>query len=518
MKKIIKNIKSLLLFGVMVMIGTSCSDFLVENPKSDISLISYFTDKEHAYTAVNRLYRDGPYDIYNGYGSAYSGSIGMVYDHLSGFYNNEYKGQELYVIAAQNLDVDASQLNDVANSIWSSQYYEISNANTAIKGIPEVPELNDDEKNYQIAQAKFFRAFSYFILLRTFGDVPLITEPYESVENVYVARTASLDVYNQVIEDLEFASLYLKDKVMEANSGRVTKGAAQTLLAEVYLSMSGYPLNVDRYAEAATQAKEVISSGVYDLLTNDDNTTGSAYNKMRSETNDDSKEYIYYIEYLEGESNSPYASWSLPSNNIHSNIGIHVNTFEPMQELIDLYDSSNDLRVKENQFYYSTLGGDAFDAWAPWLWFNDHAHESSISSKNFVVYRYTDVLLIAAESLARSGGSLSEAAGYLAKVKARASLNLSESEIITALSSLSVQEFIEEVWTERYRESAFEFKAWFTMIRTKKYPVGDGSGSVNYVDLIGHTNRWGATYTERDLLWQLPEQEMQKNPDLIPNP
>ena len=124
------------------------------------------------------------------------------------------------------------------------------------------------------------------------------------------------------------------------------------------------------------------------------------------------------------------------------------------------------------------------------------------------------MLLIAAEAIVKSGGSQFEAAGYLAKIKARASLNQTEAEIITGLTALTPEEFVKEVWNERYRECALEFKSWFDMIRTRQYPVGDGAGNVDYVNLIGHTNHWDATYTERDLLWQLPEQERLKNPSL----
>src|SRR5690606_3146433 len=143
------------------------------------------------------------------------------------------------------------------------------------------------EANKLLAEARFFRAISYYYLVRFFGDVPLVTEPYESLENLYVARTPVVDVYALIIEDLTFAAQdgMLAETTMSGNGNRITQGAAQSLLAEAYLTMSGYPLQADRYADAAREARDIISSGVYSLTQHDRNAQGevvltnSAYNK-----------------------------------------------------------------------------------------------------------------------------------------------------------------------------------------------------------------------------------------------
>ena len=76
------------------------------------------------------------------------------------------------------------------------------------------------------------------------------------------------------------------------------------MLAEVYLQMSGYPINENHYADAATAAKAVISSGKHSLTANSDMGANSAYNKLR--TTDGLPEVIYAYEYAVGISNATY--------------------------------------------------------------------------------------------------------------------------------------------------------------------------------------------------------------------
>ena len=84
---------------------------------------------------------------------------------------------------------------------------------------------------------------------------------------------------------------------------------------------------------------------------------------------------------------------------------------------------------------------------------------------------------------------------------------------------MSVDEFVEEVWTERYRELPFQTKVWHDMQRTRKYPETSAAnpGEVTYTDLIGHENAWGQTFDEHHLLFPISETELQRNPELEQN-
>lgn len=188
------------------------------------------------------------------------------------------------------------------------------------------------------------------------------------------------------------------------------------------------------------------------------------------------------------------------------------------------YNAEKDLRIQEKQYFHSSIVIDGelveFNT-SPYMWMDETAiFGSAQSSRDIPVSTYADVLLIAAESIAKSEGVTDEAVGYLAQIRERAYWNQSSQEIRSELSSLSVDEFVEEVWKERVRELVFEYPIWFDVMRTRKYPqpVGDGSGDIEFVDAVGAANFFGATIKESTMLFPLPEQELQRNPSLTQNP
>src|SRR5690554_3259553 len=172
--------KKIYLIGCLTMVLFSCESFLEENPKSQISSSDFFNSAEDAYSAVNILYRKGLPTFYNT--SINSAARIMDGGFLAGLFDNQYKGE--YIVRSQGLNVDASLDNAQLISVWQSCYEAIvRNANFAIKYIPESEGLNEAERNLLMAESKFFRALNYFYLVKMFGAVPVITEPYESLEN-----------------------------------------------------------------------------------------------------------------------------------------------------------------------------------------------------------------------------------------------------------------------------------------------------------------------------------------------
>ena len=134
--------------------------------------------------------------------------------------------------------------------------------------------------------------------------------------------------------------------------------------------------------------------------------------------------------------------------------------------------------------------------------------------------------MIAAEAIARAEGVTSEAVGYLADVRERAYVypgstsGVTREDIVAQLSGLSVDKFVEEIWTERLRELAIDYKVWDDIQRTRKYPKTSATnpGKVEWIDVIGATNPFGVTYKEQHLLWPISDDELQRNPSLKQNP
>ncbi|MGL4328493.1 MAG: RagB/SusD family nutrient uptake outer membrane protein, partial [Tannerellaceae bacterium] len=255
----------------------------------------------------------------------------------------------------------------------------------------------------------------------------------------------------------------------------------------------------------------------------------SAYNGIR--TIDDSNEYIYSIEY---DATIASAGWRptycFPNKAATWGIfkySITCNAYRPVDEFLNIYDPKSDLRVQNKQFFHTSFSYTKNDkeitetfAPSPYLWYNEEAMlETGRSGKDVAVYRYPEVLLIAAEAIAKTEGVTTEAVDYLAQVKARASLVKSKEEIANTLMTLNPQNFIEEVWSERLREFPLENKIWWDIQRTRKYPStnANNKGFVSFIDVIGAKNPWGSTYSETNLLWPISDNEMQRNPNLVQN-
>ncbi|MDR1021987.1 MAG: RagB/SusD family nutrient uptake outer membrane protein [Prevotellaceae bacterium] len=524
--KTYRNIKQIALgmFSLCLLFGLwSCSDFLEEDPKSSIASGQYFTKADDARAAVNALYRRGFPELYSA-GSAYAGPNIMLGGYISGLFDNEYKGQELYVRLCQSLDITPQNaVGSRMADVWDPCYVAIGRANNAIKYIPETPELNDAERSYLLAQAKFFRALNYFHLVKTFGDVPLLLEPYESLDNLYVGRTPSAQVYAQIEADLKAAVAAdgLKDEVF-TDGFRVTKSTANAVLANVYLQWSGYPLQADHYAAAAAAARAVITGNQHSLVPNGAKPEASAYNVLR--TQDKNPEIVYAIEYNAGITDGgwwpSYSATGEAEGKLFTSWAIMKNVYGVTKTVYNSYDPTTDTRVAEKQFFYSFYGNftytfSATAMTAPvcnWFYFEDDAMLNGAKpGKDKPVIRYAEVLLTAAEAIAQAEGVNSEAEGYLNQVRTRASL--------PAVSGLSKNDFIEAVWAERLREFPLEFKVWDDIQRTRKYPQADAAqkGTVTWVNVIGATNTWGATFAEKHLLWPISANEIQRNPSLTNN-
>lgn len=297
------------------------------------------------------------------------------------------------------------------------------------------------------------------------------------------------------------------------------------MLADVYLTMSGYPLQEDRYADAAAMATRVINSGAYSLTQHDTdasgNVTNSAYNKLR--VGDASpNEYVFYHEYAINIAGNNYPQWTYPvSMAQYVAYAITNNAYEPVDEFLWGYDPEQDLRIQEKQYFHSTLeleNGEVrtFET-APYMWHDDQAvFETASSGKDAVAYSYSDVLLIAAEAIARSQGVTAEAVDYLTQVRSRAYWKMDPDQVEAELSGLSADEFVEEVWEESFRELVFEFQLWQDIVRTRKFPVTSPTdrGEIDFVDVVGYENYWGKRFEETHLLFPIPESELQRNPSL----
>ena len=500
---------------------TACSDFLDEDPKSSLTAGAFYKTEAQAESNINYLYRTGAPTQYTSTG-VYLGPFASLNGMLTGYFSNGYEGQELACKYARELtrQQNTMTVSQTVDGVWDGCYRAINVANGAIKYIPSI-QMSEESSKSLIAQAKFFRAYNYFVLVKTFGAIPMSVETYESMENMYLERTDVAKIYELIESDLKEAVNVLPAKKFYSNNYRITKYAAAMMLTDVYMQQG-------KYADAKETVKIVLNSG-HALAQNDDLNMNSAFNKIR--TTDGLDESIYSYEYNETISDSgwwPATAFTSSATAVFNTYSIFERPYGPSNRFLNIYEA-NDLRIQPNQFFHwkytNAKNGKVWeskDVAGCWFYADEKAVlETGHGTKDRDLYRFAEALLDAAEAIAQTDGVTAEAANYLAQVQARSNMEGKTAEAIAAdLQKLGKQAFIETCWKERLREFPLEFKIWEDCVRTKKYPVVSETekGKITFVDLVGAQNASGATITESDLLWPISLNEIQRNPKLTQNP
>lgn len=233
MKGITKKYRLLaMIAGTLWLAG--CSDFLDESDPSSFTVENYFTKPEHARSSVNAIYLAMRDPIMN---SGFGGADWSMTEFATGLASTDL-GQAVNSYFVKDLRNTSD--NAYSRDYWASYYKGIANANLSITKIPTIT-MDATEATKLLGEAHFLRAWYYFNLVRLFGSIPLITEPITlESEQLRPTQANPDDVYNLIVEDLktaEAAGLPWADA-----SGKVSTGAVKSLLAKVYLTMAGFPL------------------------------------------------------------------------------------------------------------------------------------------------------------------------------------------------------------------------------------------------------------------------------------
>jgi hypothetical protein len=476
-----------------------CSDFLVESDPSNFTEDNYFTKPEHATSSVNAIYANMRVPL----GSGFNGGAWMMPEFATGLAKTDL-GQAVnsYFIK----DLRNTSDNGYGQTYWEFYYKGIGNANLSIARIPAIT-MDETAKKKLLGEAHFLRAFYYFNLVQMFGNIPLITEPVNlESEQLRPKQVAPADIYTQIVADLktaEQAGLGWVDA-----TGRVSQGAVKSLLAKVYLTMAGYPLQKgnEYYDLAAKKAEEVIDSKQFKLFT--------TYDDLHNPAKKNIEENIFMVQFRTGIIPSPLQTSIIPYNKNISAYADETGGLYSTDEFVKSYDA-NDLRAKEKQFFFTKFTNEsnrnqevALGGYFIYKHFDNVAQTTSANSDlNWSVLRYADVLLIYAEASNEVSGPTAKAYEAVNAIRTRAQL--------TALSGISKDVFREAVWTERWHELCFENITWFDMVRLRKAFNVTTKKFENYV---GHKFSYGPVVGERELLFPIPTTELRNNTNLVPTP
>lgn len=258
---------------------TSCSDFLDEDPKGQMSEGNVFKSQADLDASIHTIYE----------------KLNQTQSWTNPMYP-QWQGDDMTANPSSNkqavaaLDVFSSDgANKGVTGAWDQHFSLIKACNWVIENASKTP-TSQEEINIALGNAHFWRAYAYFYLVRVFGPLPKVVTTDPSATNV--APSSVEEIYNLIVEDLKKAEGWLPTSYTTAPRNHdgvdawVTKQATQSTLAAVYMAMAGYPLNKGKeyYALAASKAKEVIdANGTYGFYNDADwshvYSMGHNYNK-----------------------------------------------------------------------------------------------------------------------------------------------------------------------------------------------------------------------------------------------
>jgi starch-binding outer membrane protein, SusD/RagB family len=346
---------------------------------------------------------------------------------------------------------------------YQTLYQSVRRANIVIEKVPPI-SMNEDLKKRYIAEARFLRAYHYFTLTRLWGDIPKVTvvNPPRTI-----SRSPSAEIYNEIIiPDLLEAAEVLPEKSQypAEDLGRVTKGAAKTLLARVYLTLGDFQ-NAEKYA------LEVINSGQYSL--------DPDYPHIFSKAGENGVESIFEVGALplgNGEGGNQYGNTQGVRGTPNWGWGFgrpswdYITSFEPGDPRMDAsviflgeilsgtLIVGSDLTTDTNRVNGNIVEVECY---------NQKVYVEGANSTqdnwghNRRILRYADVLLMAAEAL-NENGNPAQALIYLNKVRerARGGLNILPDHVTTVKEQLR-----DLIWKERRSELAFEDVRYYDLKR-----------------------------------------------------
>lgn len=493
MKYTNKIMKSLRLFAIIASIAlvSSCKEFLDLVPPSASTMASFYKTQADFVQAVNGTYAS--------LREQYSAGYYMLFTDLRS--DNTTMLGVGGGIETQKIEID--NFNILANNehllyYWKVSYQALQKANGILSHI-EGADFAQALKDQYTGESKVIRALTYFNLVRMFGGVPLVTVGDINISESYnIPRSTVADVYALIITDLTEAIPLLPATYSAADAGRITKGAAQSLLGQVYLTQKNY-------TAAATVFGDVITgTGGYALLSKyEDNFTG---------VDQGNSEAILQVLFKGGglSLGSNYPNWCAPVGSetvlLPAGGGGGYGFNQPTQDILDAYPVGDLRKDASIGVGFINSYGTPINAMYIKLYVDQDPGNGYVDSDaDWNVLRYSHVLLMCAEAINETSGPTVVAYDYINRVRRRAGL--------VDLSGLSKETFLDAVYLEERLEGAFEGQRWFDLIRTGR------AVSVMNSKLAANVGP-SAAITETDLLYPIPQDVItQSAPGVItPNP
>ena len=472
--------------GILIIVAlssflSSCDNWLTLAPEDGVIREEFWQTKEQVNSAVIGCYA-----------SLMNGPVEKM------FLWGELRGDLVQsgVVPLNNytevIDGEISASNSIVS--WAPFYSTINNCNTVLKFAPGVQSIDGTFSNTQLkaylAEALTLRAMMYFYLVRSFRDVPLVRQASVSDDQNYsIAKTSGAIILDSLVSDLKIAVLNapISYQTTAENKSRITCWTAKALLADIYLWQ-------EKYAECNNLCQEIIGSGKFSMIPVEKLITPVSENGIIVDTvtvaNESDANNMFVQSYVNG--NSVESIFEIPftsqkTNPFYAMFAPTVNRLNPKLDILDGMTFPNPQYTSASDASDIRGSGCSYRAGVIWKYVGTSrtgaVRASTEYTSPWIVYKYSDVLLMKAEALNQLGlGSTSQTAQDYFKQSidvmdvvrsARNAVKTSDYKFNTGNVDGKMLE--KAILDERAREFAFEGKRWYDVLRYAKR--GDYTGT-----------------------------------------
>jgi hypothetical protein len=494
----------------------ACSDALVEEPKSFVTTETFYKTQADLQSGVLAIYAQ----LRTALGFGATSFYGL--DNASDQGMPDPQETNATVVAQARVDYSGSSTNNTEGS-WAPGFLLIYRANLVIDQAANV-SMDATTKAQWIAEAKFLRAFTYLRLSKLYSaagtdnadDVPLLLTTADHA-NPSVARAKTSEVHAQIVKDLTEAEATLPAAWTGANAGRVTKGAAQMALADLYVWRSSF-LKTNEWQKASDWAKKVVDNAAYGLNDN--------YFATFLPTNRGNKEMIFRIVA------SPDSRGSTAAVNTYfprilgfSPQGGGFGVSQPTDWLVSSY-AAGDYRgnsgSQSDTVGFRTFGCSASASigcktFRPHVWkYRPSSIDNSLGDVDIALYRYAEALLFYAEAQNELGNTAEAIrAANLVRARARKGTGAQTRAQPADLTSLSQAGMRDAIYNERNWELDFESKRWFDLVRRDALEPGYFVAQLAAHDPFAVS---GGKISAAKMRFPIPQSQIDIDPALKQNP
>lgn len=475
------------ILGLSALMLAACTDdFLDTTSKTSLNTTTFYKTEEQAEEALVGCYDQYQRTISNGsYPTIYQAAEMMSDECFGGGSSNDITNRLLDRFD-QTMKSDAT---DIFAGIWSDYFKAIYNSNLLISSLDNISWTKPSDRSRIEGEVRALRALAYFDMVRMFENVPLQTEP----TNKIIPQSDPKDVYAQIVSDLKFAAENIPSDLYTDNNatlGHISRYAAAAMLARVYLFYDGvYNGNEGKEmpggltkSDALEYCENIIKSGFYELEADFSHLWPAACTEKstkeqgrKTQYNEASKEIVWVVKFNNDQN---WTNGKKDYNSFVINIGMPNASYAPYgngwgacpispvvsgwfdegdkRAYATIIDSRKLLRDNGASVYSEQINTDCTDftgmtirKYAPMIYADGttmQAAETDVTGGNlmtsqdqdYIIMRYSDVLLMAAELGSRN------AASYVNKVVERAYGNSSH-DIIGVPTR-------DQIWNERRKE------------------------------------------------------------------